>query len=262
MSKLIDSHCHPQFPQYGADRDAMIARALAAGVQMICIGTGLFDSRTAVELAAQFEGMWAAVGMHPHDAGEYDENTIADFEAIVDKEKVVAVGEIGLDYYRITEEEQQKNQQRVFESFLKLAQRHNKPVVIHSRDAAKGSLGKVHADTLSILKNNPVPQCGVAHSFTGTIDEARGYLDLGFYLGFNGIITFARTYDDVVRAVPLDRILLETDAPLLTPEPYRGKPNEPAFVIEVAKKLAELKSISLEEVIEQTTQNCKLLFKI
>jgi len=136
------------------------------------------------------------------------------------------------------------------------------PVILHSRDSAKGSTGRVHDDMMAILKNNLPLKFGVAHSFTGSMEDAKKYLELGFHLGFNGIITFARQYDEIVREVPLERILLETDAPFLTPEPYRGKRNEPAYVVEVAKKLAELKNVSLEEVIIQTTKNAENLFGI
>lgn len=132
-------------------------------------------------------------------------------------------------------------------------------MILHFRDSSKGSEGRVHKDALEILPKNIV---GVSHSFTGSIDEAIEYIDRGTYLGFNGIITFARQYDEVVKYIPIDRILLETDAPYLTPEPYRGRRNEPIYVKEVAKKVAELKKISLEKIIEQTTRNVIKLFEI
>ena len=137
-----------------------------------------------------------------------------------------------------------------------------KPLILHCRDGKSGSTGPAYSDMFEILGQGYAINGGVVHSFTGTSKEAKQFLDLGLYLGFNGIITFARQYDEIVREVPLERIILETDAPFLTPEPYRGKRNEPAYVVEVAKKLAELKNESLEKVIEQTTENCKQLFKI
>ena len=276
MAIIIDSHCHPQFPQYDEDRDVMIQRALDAGIKMICIGIDLESSRAGIELAQKYEGMWATVGVHPNDnPTEVFDETI--YKELLAMPKVVAMGEIGLDYYRTTEEVERQAQRERFEKQLAFAVKSNVPVVLHARDASKGSLGLVHRDMLSIIKNwkleikNSALQerSGVAHSFTGSTDEAKMYLDLGFYLGFNGIITFLPAsrqalsmYDDLVKFVPLDRILLETDAPYLTPEPYRGQRNEPAHVIEVAKKLAELKGESLEEVVYQTSKNTQKLFKI
>ena len=260
MSKLFDSHCHPNFPQYDADRDEMLARAESAGVSMICVGTDLETSKQAVELAQKYENIFATVGVHPIDADHAV--VMEDYEKLLIEPKVIAIGEIGLDYYRTPEPEKQEQQKEVFKQFLDLASKYDKPVIIHSRDAGKGSVGIVHADVLVILKNNLPARRGVAHSFTGTTEEAQKYIDLGFYLGFNGIITFARQYDEMVRSVPLERILIETDAPFLAPEPYRGQRNEPAYVLEVAQKLAEIKNEPLEKIIDQTTQNCQKLFKI
>ncbi len=255
---IIDSHCHPQFPQYEKDREEMIKRARDAGVFMICVGTDLKTSKSGIELAQKHEGIWATVGLHPNDNLNEEFNP-SEYEELLKQDKVVAMGEIGLDYYRTTVESDKKFQRERFEKQLDVAVRVGVPLVIHSRDAGKGSIGIVHGDLLSILKNN-LPSRGVAHSFTGTKEEAKKYLELGFCLGFNGIITFARQYGEVVRYASLEQILLETDAPYLTPEPYRGQRNEPAYVIEVAKKIAELKNTSLEEVVEQTTQNCQKLF--
>lgn len=270
---IFDSHCHPQMEQYDNDRDEMIRRALDAGVNMICVGIDYETSKQGIELAQKYDpvklpngnhgagSMWASVGLHPNDNLNEKFNA-KEYEELLKKDKVVAIGEIGLDYYRTTDPKDQDLQKRRFEEQLDLAVRNNVPVILHSRDSGKGSTGRVHEDMIAILKNNPPKRFGVAHSFTGDIDVARKYLDIGFYLGFNGILTFTRQYDEVVKYAPLDRILLETDAPFLSPEPYRGKRNEPAHVIEVAKKVAELKNESLEKVIEQTTKNCKKLFKI
>ncbi len=238
----------------------MIARALGVGVQMIAIGTDLETSKQAVELAQAHEGMWATVGLHPNDNVDevFDPEQ---YRELIKLPKVIAFGEIGLDYYRTEGDGAQQKQKDRFIQQLKLAHEENLPVVLHCRDGKSGSTGRAYPDMIQILKDNP-NHGGVVHSCTASLDETKQFLNLGFYLGFNGIITFARTYDDMVRATPLDRILLETDAPFLTPEPYRGKPNEPAFVIEVAKKVAELKNSSFEEVVEQTTKNCKELFKL
>lgn len=258
---IFDSHCHPQFPQYKNDRDEMIRRAFDGGVFMICVGTDLKTSKEGIELAQKYESIWATVGLHPNENLD-EEFRLEEYTHLLKEDKVIAMGEIGLDYYRTTEDKNKKFQRERFEKQLEIVARNNIPVVLHSRDAGKGSLGIVHNDMLAILKNNLPPKQGVAHSFTGTVDDAKKYLDLGFYLGFNGIITFARQYDEIVRYLPLDRILLETDAPYLAPEPYRGQRNEPLYVIEVAKKVVELKNEPLEKVIEQTTQNCKKLFNI
>ncbi len=258
---IFDSHCHPQFPQYDKDREEMIKRAREAGVFMICVGTDLESSKKGIELAQQYENMWATVGLHPNDNlnEKFDPR---EYEELLKRDKVVAMGEIGLDYYRTTEESAKKFQRERLEQQLDIAKKVGVPVVIHSRDAGKGSIGVVHGDLLSILKNNLPSKLGVAHSFTGTREEAKKYLELGFCLGFNGIITFARQYDEVVKYAPLEQILLETDAPYLTPEPYRGQRNESAYIIEVARKLAELKNESSEKVTELTTQNCRKLFRV
>ena len=226
---------------------------------MICVGTDLETSKQGVELAQKHEGMWATAGLHPNDA-IYDLGfKIYEFEELLKEPKVIGVGEVGLDYYRTPEEKDQKKQKEVFEQFIDLAQKIKKPIVLHFRDSPKGSSGRVHKDALGIL---PKDIAGVSHSFTGNLNEAKGYINRGMYLGFNGIITFARQYDEVVKYVPLENILLETDAPYLTPEPYRGQRNEPLYVKEVAKKVAELKNISVEEVVEQTTKNVIKLFNI
>ena len=257
---IFDSHCHPQMAQYNEDREEMINRALEKGVFMICVGVDYETSKQGIELAQKHEGMWASVGLHPND--NLAEKFIPDsYEELLKMPKVVAMGEIGLDYYRTTDFKDQQIQKERFEEQLRLAKKLKMPVILHSRDAGKGSTGKVHEDMISILKNN-FSGIGVAHSFTGSMDDAKKYLELGFYLGFNGILTFARQYDEIIREVPLERILLETDAPYLTPEPYRGKRNEPAYVVEVAKKIAELKNEPLEKIIEQTTMNCQKLFNI
>jgi TatD DNase family protein len=259
MSIIFDSHCHPQFPQYEKDRDEVIKQTLEMGVFMICVGTDSRTSKEALGLAEAYEGIWAAIGLHPNDNldEEFDEE---EFRDLLEHPKAVAMGEIGLDYYRTEKPEDQEIQKKRFEKQLNLIEKVGKPVILHFRDSQKGSAGRVHTDAIGMLKDRKLE--GVAHSFTGNLEEARQYLKLGFHLGFNGIITFARQYDEIVRETPLDRLLLETDAPYLTPEPYRGKRNEPAYVMEVAKKVAELKGETLEKVIEQTTRNCKNLFRL
>lgn len=257
MSNIFDSHCHPQFTQYKNDREDAIRRALDGGVFMVCVGTDPETSKQGIELAQKYNGMWATVGLHPNDVNS--ELRITNYELLLKSPKVVAVGEVGLDYYRTPEPEKQKKQKEVFEQFIELAKRNNMPMVLHFRDSPKGSTGRVHKDALEILPKDVV---GVSHSFTGNLEEAKEYVNRGMFLGFNGIITFARQYGEVVKYVPLENILLETDAPYLTPEPYRGQRNEPSYVKEVAKKVAELKNVPIEKVIEETSQNVINLFKI
>ncbi len=224
---------------------------------MICVGTDLESSRQGIELAQKHDNMWGTVGLHPNDIPDNFEIMI--YHNLLRDKKIVAVGEVGLDYYRTPEPEKQKKQKEVLEQFVHLALHENKPMVLHFRDSPKGSSGRVHKDALEILPKNIK---GVSHSFTGNLGDAREYLNKGIYLGFNGIITFARQYDEVVKYAPLEQILLETDAPYLTPEPYRGQRNEPTYVIEVAKKIAELKKESFEKVIEITKKNCQNLFNV
>ena len=258
---IFDSHCHPQFPQYKNDREEVIRRSLDGGVFMIAVGTDLETSKEGIELAQKYEGIWATVGLHPNDINQQpttDNQQL--FEELLKEKKVVAIGEVGLDYYRTPEPEKQKKQKEIFEQFIDLALKTKKPMVLHFRDSPKGSSGRVHKDALEMLPKDF--SNGVSHSFTGNLNEAKEYVNRGMYLGFNGIITFARQYDEVVKYVPIDRILLETDAPYLTPEPYRGQRNEPLYVKEVAKKVAELKNLSVDEVVGITTQNTLSLFKI
>lgn len=258
---IIDSHCHPQFPQYDKDREEMIKRTLDAGIQMICVGTDLEMSKKAIELAHKHEGIWATVGLHPNDNLNEGFNEAA-YEQLLKENKVVAMGEIGLDYYRTAEPEDQKFQKERFEKQLELADKLSKTLILHCRDARAGSTGKAYPQMADILKNGYAKNGGVVHSYTGNLEEAKRFLNLDFYLGFNGIITFARQYDEVVKYVPLDRILLETDAPYLTPEPYRGQRNEPLYVIEVAKKIALLRGDEVENVVRIITENTKKLFHL
>ncbi len=262
MSTIFDSHCHPQMAQYDKDREEVIKRAINDGVFMICVGMDLETSKQAIELAQKHEGMWASIGLHPND--NLNEKFESEkYKEFLQQDKVVAFGEVGLDYYRTKKLEDQKFQKERFIQQLELAKELKRPLILHCRDSKAGSTGRAYPDMIEILKGgNYAINGGVIHSYTGSLEEAKKFLDLGLYIGFNGIITFARQYDEIVRETPLDRILLETDAPFLTPEPYRGKRNEPAYVIEVAKKIAELKNEPLEKVIEQTSSNCRQLFKI
>lgn len=252
--KIIDSHAHPNSPQYDADRDEVIGRAIEAGVGMICVGVDLELSKKAIELAGKYETIWASVGLHPNDNLDEVYNQSV-YENLAQHTKVVAIGEVGLDYYRTTEEVHKQTQRNRFEQQLDLAIKLEKPLIIHCRDA--------HSDLLAILKTRELKlPGGVIHSFTGTLAEAEKYLEFGFCLGFNGIITFANQYDEVVKSTPITRILLETDAPYLTPAPNRGKRNEPIDVFHIATRVGELKNIPDEDVMAVTMDTTQDLFQL
>ncbi|MEK7125256.1 MAG: TatD family hydrolase [Patescibacteria group bacterium] len=260
--QIIDTHCHPQFPQYDTDREEVIQRASEQNVGMICIGTDWETSRSAIDLAFAHDNVWATVGLHPNDnlTEHYDHDA---YVKLAQESKVVAIGEVGLDYYRTTEPEKKKFQRERFEKQIQLAIEINKPLVIHCRDGSASLTTGAHKDMiemLSAIRHKLSANPGAIHSFTGTYADAKRYVHLGFKIGLNGIITFARQYDDTVMDIPLEHILLETDAPYLTPEPYRGKRNEPAYVAYVAEQVARLRKIPVEKVMQQTTENALTLF--
>jgi len=249
--KLIDTHCHPQFPQYDNDRDAVIRRALENQVGMICVGTNLENSKAAIKLAEKYERMYAAVGLHPNESEEkYDAHVYRD---LLKEQKVVAIGETGLDYYRTKEASLQDSQRARLLSHLEIAVAAGLPVILHCREA--------HSDMRGILSKSEFSSVtGVIHSFTGTWEDAKHYIEMGYSIGMNGIITFTHDYDETIMNVPLASVLLETDSPYLTPNPHRGRRNEPAYVMEVAKKLAEVRNVELEEIEKITTDNAFTLF--
>lgn len=256
--KYFDTHCHLQFSQYDADRDAVLAQMREHGVGGIVVGTDLETSKAGVELAEKHDFLWASVGLHPNDAVEdYD---IWEYEKLAKHPKVVAIGECGLDYFRSSNKEEPSSaqgygraqQKERFEKQIELASRLNKPLIIHCRNA--------HDDCSNILQNVRMTVPVVMHFFTGTAELAQKYLDLGCYLSFPGPITYTDMYDESIRVTPINRILAETDAPFAAPVPYRGKRNEPSYVIEVIKKIATLKNMSLEEAGSQITLNSKRIF--
>ena len=251
---LIDSHAHLEMKEFDHDREKVVERARQAGVDfVITVGTNLTLSRKAVELAERHEIIYATVGIHPHDVVNTDNKTFDTLLELAHRKKVVAYGEIGLDFFRnISPQEKQLD---LFGRQLELAKELQLPVIIHDRDA--------HEQTLKMVKASSI-RCGVFHCFSGDYNMARQCIDLGFYISVPGVVTFdkAKTIQDVVRHIPLSSLLLETDAPYLAPIPHRGKRNEPSFIIHTAKKVAELKGVSLEEVAQATTKNAKSLFHI
>lgn len=282
--QYIDIHSHPHFESFNVDQKEMLARMREAGVATIAVGTDLVTSKQAVALAESEASVWATVGLHPDDKHDEIFDTKS-FEALLVHPKVVAIGECGLDYARLPsyddcspigigrlsadegEREREKSRQKeIFLAQIALAQKYDKPLMLHCREHLKNSFGEGRAyhDMVEILReaSNTKPLRGNAHFFAGTLEIARALLDLGFTLSFTGVITFARQYDEVIRAVPLDRIHAETDAPFVSPVPYRGKRNEPAYVVEVVKKLAEIRGESLEVVQKALVQNAQELFGI
>ena len=255
---LIDSHAHIQGKEYAGEAAAVVERARAAGVERIIAvgGAGDMSSNSdAVALADSFANIYATVGMHPHDAKDVGSDELQTLKDLTRHPKVIAVGETGLDYYY--DHSPRDIQRRAFAQFIHMAREAELPVVVHERDAA--------SDAAELLRSEGERKlCGVIHCFTGNYEAARAYLDLGFYISFTGIITFknAHALRDVVRRVPLERMLVETDSPYLTPVPHRGKRNEPAYVRLVAATVADIKGVTLEQVARVTTQNTRQLFRI
>jgi TatD DNase family protein len=247
--KLVDSHCHLDDAQFAEDREATIERALAAGVErMMAIGTGGGppDLETAIRLADRYVFFYATVGVHPHDAAKATPETFEHLRDLASHPKVLAIGEIGLDYHY--DFSPRDTQREVFVRQLELAREAGKPIVIHTREA--------WSDTIAILREHYAGD-GIFHCFTGGPAEAREALELGFHLSFGGVLTFpkAESVREAAGVTPLERLLIETDAPYLAPVPHRGKRNEPAFMVETARKLAVVLGISAEELATATTRN-------
>src|SRR3989344_9411728 len=254
--KYFDSHCHLHFPQFDADRDAVLARMKEKDIGAVLIGTDLETSRAALELAKKHDFLWASVGLHPNE--KYIGLPYVDeLEELAKDSKVVAIGECGLDYFRSGGNDEEKAVQKErFEKQIALAKKLNKTLVVHCRNA--------HDDMLDILSNSPELKnknlTVVMHFFTGSGELAQKYLDLGRYLSFPGPVTYTDMYDESIRICPLDKMLIETDAPFAAPAPFRGKRNEPVYVEHVAAKIAVVKGISVEEVARQTVLNSQRIF--
>jgi TatD DNase family protein len=260
VTGLVDTHCHLDFNRFDSDRDEVIRRAAEAGVTCIVVpGVDLPSSRRAVELAEWYEMIYAAVGVHPNDASGFDDETLSALRETLAHPKVVAVGEIGLDYYR--DRTPPDFQRRIFRQQLRLATEVGKPVIIHSRESTTDMLA-ILAEWQDGLNGPPAARPGVLHSFSATWQDAQAALELGFYLGFSGPITFEKADEMrlVAASAPADKILVETDAPFLTPHPHRGQRNEPAYVRFVAEKLAEVRGKTLKEVALSTSENAAALF--
>jgi TatD DNase family protein len=253
---LVDSHAHVDFPQFDQDRQKVIERAQQAGlVALINVGTNLRSSQASVDLAAAYgraspHFVYATVGIHPHDAQRATPESIGRLRDLARHDKVVAIGEIGLDYYR--DYSPRPAQRKAFEEQLALAAEMELPVVIHSREA--------HDDTLAILDG--WEGSGVLHTYAAGLEHLELVVDMGFFIGISGPVTYgsARELREVVRAAPLDRLLVETDCPYLTPEPHRGRRNEPAYVRFVAQAIAEARDEPADRIADETTRNACRLF--
>ena len=288
MPKLIDTHTHVNFSAFKEDGKEVIERALKAGVWLINVGSQYSTSERAIRMAQNYEeGVYAAVGLHPihlleghYDSSELDElvkfKTKAeefDFEKyseLAKNPKAVAVGETGLDYFHLKDLSEgekaraKEKQKEIFAKHLELAAKAKKPAIIHCRDSSFGQKD-AYQDMLAILKEakKKEPKLkGVNHFFAGTLNEAEILFELDFSISFTGVITFVKDWNEVIKIAPLEKIMVETDAPYVAPVPYRGKRNEPLYVEEAAKKIAELKGVSFEEVARQTTLNARTLFGI
>lgn len=256
-SFMIDSHAHVAFEQFNDDRSAVIERAHKANIGWIEVGTDLLQSRAAIALAEQYDFVWPTVGVHPSDIAALTEQGWHEFEALVQHPSVVAIGEVGLDYYRGgTKQEQLPALARMVE----LAIARDLPVIFHVRSGERDA----HEDLLAWLMTLPVCPRGVLHTYSGTPEQTRQYLALGFHLSFSGVITFKKA--DVVRAVaadvPADRFLIETDCPFLAPLPYRGKRNEPLYVQQVAEAIAHVRHTSVEAIASMTEATARQLFSL
>lgn len=268
--KYFDAHTHVNFVAFKDDMEATIQRAADAGVAMNTVGTQFDTSKASVELAEKHENVYATIGLHPIHTGKsyHDEKELGEggkaftsrgeefdaarYEALAQSPKVIAIGECGLDYFRL-EADTKKTQEKAFIQQIELANQLQKPLMLHIRNA--------YDDALAVLKANAKVK-GDVHFFAGDWGVARRFLDEGFTLSFTGVLTFTQDYDEVVRNAPLDMLLSETDAPYVAPKPYRGKRNEPAYVVEVAKAVARIRRADEETVREQLLINARRVFGI
>lgn len=260
---MIDTHCHLNYDPLATDVAGVLERARAAGVDRVIVpGTSRETSDSAVELAGQFDTVWAGVGIHPSDAHTATEADLERIRTLMLNPRVVAVGEVGLDYFHfegLSDDEisaRKAMQQALLREMIALACEHDKPLIIHSRDCFN--------DLYDILKRDAIGMKVVVHCFTGTADEAQAWLDLGFYLSVTGIITYknATSLREVVSTIPWERLMVETDAPYLTPLGFKGQSCEPSMVVSVAEMVAGLKQVSITEADERTTSTAERFFTL
>ena len=251
---LFDTHAHLNDPAFDADREELMAGLAAKGIGFVMnAGCSLQSSRDIIAMAEQYPWLYASVGSHPDSADEVNEQVIEEYRKLCGHEKVKAIGEIGLDYYY--EDIPREIQKQAFRMQMQLAKEVDLPVIIHEREA--------HDDGMRIVKEFPSVK-GVFHCYSGSAEMARQLVNMGWYIGFTGVLTFknARKAVETAASIPLDRIVIETDCPFMAPEPYRGKRNDPGYLPKMAEKLAEIRGISVEEAIAATTENAKQLYRI
>lgn len=260
--KIIDAHTHINFPQFDKDREEVIKRAFENDIGMISIGTDIEMTEKAIDIASENENIWATAGIHPHDAIEYNsfediDKDIKILEELASDDNVVGIGECGLDYSQLKDEEEKKKQKYLFSEQIKISHKTNKPIIIHCRDAFD--------DVLEILEENKdilLSEPGICHFFTGDIDLAKQFLDLGFSFTFGGLITKTCEFDDVLNFIPNENILIETDAPFVSPKSKMGKRNEPLFILETLDTLSKIKEINSEKMAEITKNNTERVFNL
>jgi TatD DNase family protein len=270
---LTDTHCHLDFNKFDEDRGAVIQRARAAGVtRMLLPALDLESSRSVLKLAEATPDLFAAIGFHPTDLEKFSEQAFEQLRQLVNHPKVVAIGEIGIDYYWVKEENKRLFQQEVLAQQLAFARSVNKPAVIHMREENDAWSGRASTDLLEILgewhkslqaKSHPLAERpGVLHSFNGNLETARRAIEMNFQIGVTGPVTYKNAEEKrrIIRELPLERLLIETDAPFLAPVPHRGKRNEPAFVAYIADKIAEIHMTTRERIAEITAANAARLF--
>ena len=252
--KFIDTHAHLDFPQFKKDLEETITKAKENNVaKIINIGCSLERSQKALKIAENHKNIWASVGVHPSDIKDFNDDVLKEIYELAKKDKVVAIGEVGLDYFRGNDDKEK--QKKAFIAQIKIAQKLDKPLIIHTREAGKDLL-----EILNQEKHNKI----VINCFSETQEFADKALNRGYMLSFTGIITYPKADEvrQVVANTPLERIMIETDCPFLAPQAYRGNRNEPAYVVEVAKKIAEIKEIDLDKTAEITTRNAERFFGI
>ncbi len=249
---LIDIHAHLNFPDYDHDLEAVIKKMEEVGCGVINVGTGLQTSREVVNLT-NHQNFWASIGVHPQEINQLDENDWQELKELAKHKRVAAIGECGLDYFRLSNPGDKLSQRELFLRQIDLALQVNKPLMLHVREA--------YDDVLSILRSFS-GVAGNVHFFSGDIKQAQQFLDLNFTLSFTGVITFTHDYDEVIKFVPSESLLAETDAPYVAPVPYRGKRNEPVYVERVIKRLAEIRGLSPEEMAEIVLTNASRVFKL
>ena len=254
---MIDSHCHINDDLYKNDPESYVNEARASGVEkFLVVGCDLESSKKAVEIAEKFDCCYAAIGFHPSDIAKVDDNSFEILEELAKSKKVIAIGEIGLDYYWDKDKNIQEKQQFFFKKQIELANKLDLPISIHCRDGIQ--------DCLEILKNNKVNRGGVMHCYAGSVESAKEFIKLGFVLGFGGTVTFKNSVKpkEVIAAIPSDSYVLETDAPYLTPHPFRGQENHSKYMYLIRDMIAELRKCSKEQVEKDSSENFKRIFKI